>query len=394
MSSERNFSDAGSVIHIRSATVPVGRLLPGIHGLRGIAALAVVLYHLVHLAKIAVPESFAFIASDFGKGVHLFFVLSAFSLMYSTEHTMHRQTWATEYFVKRFFRIAPLYYCIMAAMVLWPVIKSQTFAVSLQALMLNLTFTFGFAPWSGIVWAGWTVGVEMLFYAVFPILLLTIHTTTAMFVLVVISILVTYAARSTLHVHYEISISQYGYNWAYFSFAANLCFFAMGMYAFRLARRVDETSLMMRWLIPAFSVVLLGALMLAKPGSSLMLWKGEPILWGVGFAALCLWQSAHPSRWSANRVFEYLGERSYSVYLIHPIVIMLLKNPIQGVYAALTPPLGAYAFFVCAALVLGPLLVLAEATYRLIEVPGIGFGKRVNSRIRGRASTSASACSG
>jgi peptidoglycan/LPS O-acetylase OafA/YrhL len=394
MYSEWSSSGAGSVAHIRSATVPVGRLLPGIHGLRGIAALAVVLFHLVHLAKIAVPASFSFIASDFGKGVHLFFVLSAFSLMYSTEHTMHRKTWATEYFVKRFFRIAPLYYCIMAGMILWPLIKSQTLSVSLQALLLNLTFTFGFAPWSGIVWAGWTVGVEMLFYAALPVLLLTVRTTSATFMLVVISIFVTYAARSTLHAHYEISVSQYGYNWAYFSFAANLCFFAMGMYVFRLARQVDEASLMMRWLIPAFSVVLLGSLMLTKPNSLLMLWKGEPILWGVGFAALCLWQSMRPSRWSANRVFEYLGERSYSVYLLHPVVIILLKDPIQGVYAALATHLGSYAFFVCVVLVLGPLLVLTEATYRLIEVPGIRFGKKINSRIRGHASTSEPVCSG
>jgi peptidoglycan/LPS O-acetylase OafA/YrhL len=385
MLAERSITGVGSAVYIRSATVPLGRLLPGIHGLRGIAALAVVLYHLVHLAKISVPESFGFIASDFGKGVHLFFVLSAYSLMYSTEHAMHHQTWATEYFVKRFFRIAPLYYCLMAGMVLWPVIKSQTLAVSLQALLLNLTFTFGFAPWSGIVWAGWTVGVEMLFYAVLPVLLLTIRTTSATLALAVISVFVTYAARSTLHVHYETSVSQYGYNWAYFSFAANLCFFAMGMYAFRLARQFDEASLMLRWFIPAFSVMLLGTLMLAEPGSPLMLWKGEPILWGVGFAALCLWQSTRPSRWSANKVFEYLGERSYSVYLLHPVVLILLKNPIQGVYATLTPQLGAYAFFVCVPLVLVPLLVLTEATYRLIEVPGIEFGKTVNSRIRGLA---------
>ena len=49
----------------------------------------------------------------------LFFILSAYALMHSTEHTLHRPTWAKEYFVKRFFRIAPLFYCILAGMVLW-----------------------------------------------------------------------------------------------------------------------------------------------------------------------------------------------------------------------------------------------------------------------------------
>ena len=124
--------------------------------------------------------------------------------MYSTEHTMQRQTWATEYFVKRFFRIAPLFYCILAGMVLWPLVKSHTLNVSLNALLLNLTFTFDFAPWTGIVLAGWTGGVEMVFYASLPVLLLTVRSTSATLMLVIISVFVSYAARSILNVHYEI----------------------------------------------------------------------------------------------------------------------------------------------------------------------------------------------
>jgi peptidoglycan/LPS O-acetylase OafA/YrhL len=84
---------------------------------------------------------------------------------------------------------------------------------------------------------------------------------------------------------------------------------------------------------------------------------------------------------------EYLGERSYSVYLLHPIVIVLLKNPIQNLYTALTPYFGTYAYFICVLATLGPLLLLAETTYQLIEVPGIAIGKKVNSRARDREST-------
>jgi peptidoglycan/LPS O-acetylase OafA/YrhL len=175
----------------RFATVQQDRLLPGIHGLRGMAAMAVVFFHLVHLASIEVPIQFSFIAVDFGKGVHLFFVLSAFSLMYSMQDAMHRTTWASEYFLKRFFRIAPLYYFILFCMVIWLVTKWGTNAVKLDALLLNITFLFGLAPWSGIVWAGWTVGVEMIFYATLPVLLLTVRTTSATFIVVVISIIIT-----------------------------------------------------------------------------------------------------------------------------------------------------------------------------------------------------------
>ena len=260
-----------------SATIPQDRLLPGVHGLRGMAAFAVVLFHLVHIGGIATPQSFAFIGADFGKGVHLFFVLSAFSLMHSTEHTMYRATWATEYFIKRFFRIAPLYYFIMAGMILWPAIQSQAWTVDLQTLLLNLTFTFGFAPWTGIVWAGWTVGIEMIFYAILPVLLLTVRTNSATIIMVFVSILVTYAARLSLHGHYEFTVTHYGYNWSYFSFASNLCFFAFGIYAYRLAQQLDKASQVARWGVSAFAIALLGTLLLGRISN---VWHGDLIFWG------------------------------------------------------------------------------------------------------------------
>jgi peptidoglycan/LPS O-acetylase OafA/YrhL len=277
----------------------------------------------------------------------------------------------------------------MLGMLLWPAIKSHTLNVSLQALILNLTFTFSFAPWTGVVWAGWTVGVEMMFYAVFPVLLLTIRTTKATAVLVVVSIIVTYAARATLNVHYASHVAEYGYNWAYFSFAANLCYFALGIYAFRVSLLVDKTSIFSRWLLPVFATVLLGSLLIAQADN---IWKDEAILWGVGFACLCVWQSTLPSRWSANVVFEYLGERSFSVYLLHPIIIFLLRNQIQGIYRSMTPYLDAHAYFVCGLLLLIPLLAFSELSFRLIEVPAINFGKKIIRRIRERDNTSARPC--
>lgn len=378
-----------SSVSFVSSTIQQERLLPGIHGLRGIAALAVVMFHLVHLANIEVPAAFSFIASDFGKGVHLFFVLSAFSLMHSTEYSLRRPTWMVEYFTKRFFRIAPLFYCILTTMVLWSSVKAQYLAVSPQALLLNLTFTFGFAPWAGIVWAGWTIGVEMLFYAILPVLLLTVRSSKATLLLLVASILVSYASSSVLQIHFENTVAVYRYNWAYFSFAPNACFFALGMYAYRIA---DDTALnarALRYGVSTFTSVLLFALLF---GGRYNGWRPDLLLWGFCFAALTLWQSKWPSRWCANRIFEHVGERSYSVYLLHPVVIVFLKPSLQSVYQMLTLSLGYYAYFVCAGLVLLPLMLLSEITYRLIEIPAIRYGKRLNARSRMRLSKDAVVC--
>ena len=59
--------------------------LAGIHALRGIAALMVFCFHLHYVGLIPLPKSWGLIASRGGLGVELFFVLSAFSLLYSNQ---------------------------------------------------------------------------------------------------------------------------------------------------------------------------------------------------------------------------------------------------------------------------------------------------------------------
>ena len=298
--------------------------------------------------------------------------------MHSTEHTMQRPAWVGDYFVKRFWRIAPLFYSVIAVMILLPVIASRTWMIDIEKLLLNLTFTFGFTPWEGIVMAGWTVSVEMLFYAILPVLMLTVRTMSATLALLFASLFVSYFMRTSLHVHYEHTLSQYGYNWSYFSFGSNLCFFAMGMYAFRLTRHFSADTLIMRWGMPTVSVMLLGAFMFTGLDMPMKgIGRIDLIVWGVAFTTLCVWQSTRPSLWCANRALEYAGERSYSIYLLHPMVIVFFKTPIRQTYDFFSPYIGSYAFFICGLLVIALILISSEITYRVIEIPGIRYGQRV-----------------
>ncbi len=52
------------------------------------------------------------------------------------------------------------------------------------------------------------MGVEMIFYAILPVLLLTIRTLGSALVLLVISIVICYFIRSALHAQHEASIPQ------------------------------------------------------------------------------------------------------------------------------------------------------------------------------------------
>lgn len=360
-----------------SAIVQKGRLLPGIHGLRGLAALAVILFHLNRLTGITPPNFFEFIGRDFGFGVHLFFILSAYSLMYSTESRTNQPHWLTEYFVKRFFRIAPLFYFMIALEITRQIAFSGRILTDLNIIFLNLTFTFGFVPFVDFIWAGWAVGVEMIFYLIFPVLILTTRTHRSALVLLFMSILISTLIRSVLFMHYLTLNPRPMYDVSYLTFAPNFCFFAMGIYAYHVSRRYKESNLSTS-LIPFITVIIIGGLIFFDAGQY---FRGSArldiILWGLGLMALCVWQSLFPCLLIANRICGYLGERSFSIYLLHPVIIFHAKKQILQTYQLLQPHLGAYAFFVCAVLIIALILFFAEFSYRIIEVPGIKFGRKL-----------------
>nr|WP_255656609.1 acyltransferase [Lysobacter lactosilyticus] len=362
---------------VTSGTVSADRLIPGIHALRGLAAVAVVLFHFAHLTTVAVPPSLAFVAADFAKGVYLFFVLSAFSLMHSTERHVDRPQWVTTFFTKRFWRIAPLFYLILAMIVCFQVAGGNR--VDPWRVLLNLTFTTAFSPKDGIVPAGWTVGVEMLFYVLFPVLLLTVRTMRAAVVLSVVATVMTCAGRILL-------FREHG-DWANFMLPSNLCFFAYGLLAYRIALSDDSGSRWVQRIAPVASVASIATLLALPEGHMLRTGAGlGTILWGLAFALLCTWRGATVSH-RGNAVMHYLGERSYSIYLLHPLVIWLLRPRLQGLYDTLALDIGALAaWMACAAALLAVLLLMCEASYRLVELPGIRVGSRMNKRRHARPS--------
>lgn len=360
-----------------SEIVQKKRLLPGIHGLRGVAALAVVFYHLVHVGGIRPPSVFEFIARDFGYSVHLFFILSAYSLMYSTELKVNQPNWISDYFIKRFFRIAPLFYFIFAGFI-GHSLFSEAGLKDITSIILNLTFTFGFVPASGIVWGGWSVGVEMIFYAIFPVLLLGIQTHRSAFVFLIFSIIITCALRSALHFQYVSLDPLARFDWSYFSFASNICFFAMGMYAYLLSKFYKNDKKLLGIYFPIIAVVIIGGLLFSDLGGLLHnSYRLDIVLWGLGLTSLCIWQGAFPSTFIANRFFEYMGERSFSIYLLHPVIIIYSKVYLVRLYELLQPYIGNYAFFICALMITLLIMLFAELTYRFIEVQGIRLGWKI-----------------
>ncbi|MDO9713535.1 acyltransferase family protein [Paracraurococcus lichenis] len=349
-------------------------LLPGLHGLRATAAGMVVLFHLHAIPTLPVPEHLPWIATHFGLGVHLFFALSAFSLAWANPEAATRPG---PYLVKRFFRIAPLYWLLLAVMLLrgrWP----GAGRVAAEAL-----FAFNAIPgWHGsLVPAGWTIGVEMPFYLMLP-LLLRIRGVAGMALAAALATLLSWQARLGL----EAAMPPDS-DYPQVALASNLWVFVLALLAYRVFERVRGTAREGVTAAAAAALALGLLLFLGSPLAVPLAMPGNPdlLLFGLAFAALCLWQALRPSRLLRSGPALWLGERSYSIYLSHFLLILALRPAYARIEAALGE--GGWAFLACFAVTLPPLCLAAALGYRWVERPGIALGRRIIARMGARAAT-------
>lgn len=146
--------------------------------IRGIAILLVVLVHVAQRINIS-SDVLNFFCRYGQTGVQLFFVASAYTLCASAENRAGESRGLLKYFLRRFFRIAPIYYigiffyCILSAFESYA--KNKNFAISdqysLENILVNIFFLHSFFPEANnnIVPGGWSIGVECAYYSIFPI---------------------------------------------------------------------------------------------------------------------------------------------------------------------------------------------------------------------------------
>lgn len=246
------------------------------------------------------------------------------------------------------------------------------------AFLANILFVFNLFPdlANSINWAGWSVGVEMIFYILLPGMLYVSTKSYkqrgvfALFTLLsaLLSVLVWHLCANT-----TIKIPQY---FAYFSVFSNLTPFCAGLFAYGLYQRLESggriprnrqlliivfiSSLAFSFLDPLNLHAIIPGLYFAS--------------WSIPFSSLCLWQSLYPSRVLQRGAIQWLADRSFSIYLLHPVVIEYCKPVYKylGTSASLDSGWLYAASMVVTLLVL---LVLANVTFLLIELPGIEFGR-------------------
>lgn len=354
--------------------------------LRGLAALYVLVYHMLLLPQpsLIAPRWVEKFALAGGMGVTLFFIVSAFSLYYTMPLRLKDGRPTLSFYLHRFFRIAPLFYFWVIVSVLRDIWQFDA-RHPLIDVASAVSFTFNLTPTKqeSFVWAGWTIGVEMIFYAAFPFLYRWIATTAQAVAFVFICLLVWLAAQMLLD--YALMPEAWKQSILHWSVLRHMPIFAVGMLLYHLfvsdahARLDAEQRKSYGNALLWAGVFLLAALLqgwLPNVFGDGYYWQG--IVFGFIFAGLAL----YPWRILVNRATRFLGKISYSVYLSHTTAIFFLAPVYRLIYSG-SPSL-SLAFLACLALTLAIVLPISILTYKVIEEPGITLGKRIARRMVGK----------
>lgn len=350
---------------IKTAGTAAGQLA-SLQYLRGVAALLVVYFHaIVQVRQAAGFTPFTMLGMS---GVDIFFVLSGF-VMWMT--TVGKQTKGSTFLIRRLVRIAPLYWLLTmaAAMIaLWlpHLLRSTTFDVE------HLIASLFFIPWwhpaasptsselfSPVIVPGWTLNMEMMFYALFALtLVLPVRYRLGAMAGLLVAV---YASASLLPRTNPLSF--YG--------STLLAQFLAGMFlsaiAHRLPRVTWRTGLAL--IICAFAGLFLCEFYRLEPRGLIY---GIPAV-AIVAVAVAVERSHNLPKW---RLGSILGDASYSIYLTHVFVIAGTRVAFSLAGVNLDRQTG-YVFV--------PLAVLAScvvgvATHFLLERPLTRFANSLVTR--------------
>jgi exopolysaccharide production protein ExoZ len=337
--------------------------------LRGVMALCVALYHYNTWTHVFTRGTTAnSLIAAFGLySVEGFFVVSGFCFFHLYRDVRFGKQELARFHIKRFFRIAPLYYLA----VFLNLGLSQPWADSFTwwRLLENLSLSFGlFHPNHSLVLGGWSIGIEYVFYLALPLLVLLMRKPGLIYVAALLALLpaIPYAfefvqaAPEARKFHVYVHIPNHAF------------FFLLGGAIADLRSRVS-------FRIPAALVfaALSGLLVLLFRADIVFADHFEVVLGtlrllNIALCTLVVLVAAFASH-ANTRVgapLVWLGDLSYSVYLLHPFGYLLVST--------LLPTAGAGATF---ALSLVTTLLFAALSYHLLERPCMALGQRLSRAV-------------
>jgi peptidoglycan/LPS O-acetylase OafA/YrhL len=349
------------------------RFYAGLESLRGICALSVVLIH--------VPWAFHFRQSFYVQNawlfVDFFFVLSGFVIATTHGRSARDRGAFLGFMIKRLFRLYPLHLATMAAFAVLiaarvlligagnfvpPDWKLQTVA------QLFLLHSWGVSGDVFLNPPSWSISTEFGAYLVFGFVCLAFSSprnrTVAMAAIGLVSLL-------PLILFQEASL----WGDARLSLFRCLYSFGLGVAVWFVVDRVPETvGRWLQWPAVAASLVVLAV---SQKGSLTLL---APPCFALCVLALAAGHSSSMNRTLCRPVFLWLGRLSYSIYMVHSLILASMGTAVNRLPMAQN----VWAGDVLILAGIGLVLAASAVTERYIERPWRMRGKVMATKIVGK----------
>ena len=296
------------------------------------------------------------------KGVTLFYLISAFTLCLSFKNKQHNERQPIKnYFIRRIFRIVPLYYFAIILN-----LAVSTTVPSVYSILSNIFFLHGLNPYwiNSTVSGGWSVGIEILFYLVFPIIFLRVkhfgNTLNVLLGLILLSKFIT----SMMFKHPLIDDGILWGVFVYENIFSQLPVFMMGICLFyaTTVRKHQVNGYTYLFFATLIIVHLLGG-NLFKPH----------YLFAIAFALAAFGLTKKQPGLIVNKLTIWFGKYSYSLYLNHIIVLKILSNHHFLTFTTNATADVGIRFIICLCLS----ALISVFTYHFIELPFQEYGKKL-----------------
>ncbi len=366
-------------------------LYPYVDCLRGYAVTLVITCHLRYSFP-GLPYPIGRLASFGWHGVQLFFLASCLTLLMSRRNEAAASPSILAFYLRRFLRIAPMYYCAVA---LYLVLRPPADGIDPGHMLAWMLFANGWDPvtmattpgWT-VVPGGWSIGVEFSFYLVFPAIASVVTSLRRSVVFLGLAALGGAAAN---HILWPYLSARFGSsaadNFLYFWLPNQFAVFALGAVVFYLNRSVP---LPLKLIIERHSQVALPVLTAATAALAYLpaphwldLRPAVPTFLAASlmFAAFSLVLAHAEPGLFLNPLARAMGKVSFSAYLLHFAVLDLLPTAHPSWFGTAASGWRAIPWFFGSWLVVVAVTYcLSWCTHQLVERPFIALGKRALSR--------------
>lgn len=360
-----------------------------VNALRGYAILMVILIHTSQTFKVS---CFTKLICDRGDlGVQLFFIMSSFTLFnsYSKRRLLEGEFVKRNFFIRRFFRIAPYYYIFGLIYVFYKLFIKDN-PISVKNLISNFTFTNGiYLPGiNDIPPGGWSIGVEMLFYLLIPILFKyldsLVRAVIAFIFVAILSILINHCFINYTALFLDSIWDDYNRWSLYFWLPNQLPVFILGVILYHINKKmVFEYKTGQILLITAIVLFVILSFFNFRTEYPFYLVKKEYV-YGLIFVSFAIGMYTTNSKFLINSFIQKIGIVSFSMYLNHFLIITAFGYFYNGTtkvwidYLSLPKMIIHNDFvFVCFYfLVILVTYFISKISYKYIEVKGIEFGEK------------------